>query len=1071
MTLAHLAVLRTRTTLTLSVLIVLWGILSWVQLPKQAEPDVQIPFISVVTPVPGVAPDDIERLVTRPIEERVISDVDALVSMRSYSSLGISTLIAEFPAKFDQDKALRDVQQAVEDTKAKMPTDAEEAIVKSYNNSDFPLLRIGVLGESIPQRTLIAVAKRLQTELERNPNVREVNLSGAPDEIIEIIVDRLRMEAFGLPIQAVWSAVRDANQHVPAGFQDTGKGSFSIKVPSVLDSAEKLLNLPLYAEGERVILLKDVAEIRRGFKDLTSYSRINGQQGVSLEIVKQLKSNDIDTSDGVFETLEAFTPFLPGGVSISLIQDESAWARDMVRELQGNIGTSIWLVMALVVAALGFRAGLLVGLSIPFCFLGGFIVLNALGLAFNFMVMFGLLLSIGMLIDGAIVVVEHANRDIARGMEKQEAYLRSSRLMFWPITASAATTAAAFLPLILWPGVTGEFMKYLPITVFTVLGISLLYALVVVPVLGNLMGSPAQMKADPESFNELKLLHSPTVYRRMLDFLFNWPLTFLILVFLVLSFIVSTYLTRGPGSKYFVDVDEVYATANVKTLGNLSLEEKIAIADEVEQRILQFPEVRTSYLSVGSGGGDGNPFGGGRGTSDTIARFFIELHNAEDRPLQENGLPRSGEEIFNTIAESTSEISGIRVFVDELQSGPPAGKELEVEIQAPTRQMAWDAARKIRSYLHNHPTIEVARMEDTIPLPFIEWRLDIDRERASALNASLVDINALVQMTTTGVKIDEYLPDDSDDEVDILLRLPKYQRTIDEFSNLSVRTGPGQQIPFSSFIDVTPAEGYTSLRRHDGTFSVNLTADVPGEAVEGLISDVITWMTNGNLPPEVTLRTSGRAKELRETVEFLSTAGIVAMFLMLIMLVTQFNSYYQAIVTLSAVVMSVAGVFLMMLFTNRVMSVVMDGMGLVTLAGVVVNNNIVLIDTFNRKLRQFPHLSVRQAAIITAQLRLRPVILTTATTIFGLLPMVFGVSIDIFGRIIAEGTRAGQYWENLATTVASGLTVATVLTLVVTPVALTLPDYLRGVWRQLRGQEDGATRGQELAESAPTLSQ
>lgn len=1032
MNLARLAVSRTRATLTLAVLLVIWGTWSWAVIPVQADPEVQIPYISVTTPIPGVSPQDVERLVTRPLEEKIL-EVENIKGARSYSFLSSSVVVAEFPAEFQQEKALQDIRQAVEDTKPELPADAEESVVKEFSSQDFPLMRIAVVGENLSMRPLLAAARRLRDELERLQPVLQVDMQGDADEVVEIVVDRTRIESYQLRMAEIYQAVVNSNSFVPAGYQDTGLGSFDIKVPSVLDDAADLLALPIKTQGERVVRLGDVADVRATFRDPTTYSAVNSVEAITLLIVKRGDANDIDTARQVRGVLEAAEPFLPSGVRVEVVDDSSEWARDMVSELEGNIGTAIFLVMLLVVASLGLRAGLQVGLSIPFCFVIAFGVLHALDLAFNFMVMFGLLLSIGMLIDGAIVVVEYASRFQAQGFSRRDSYLRASSAMFWPITASAATTAAAFIPLILWPGVTGQFMRYLPITVFTVLAAALLYSLVITPVIGTLLGRVDERHrgSGDEMAAVRALLENRSPYARLLRACCANPLYVLGLVLLSMALVVTLYTRFGPGSSYFVDLEPNYASVEVKTRGNLSLNEKVQLAREVGRRISDLPEIRTLYLGIGSSTGVGFGPGGGGGT-ETIASFFAEFRTEDERA-------RHGNEVIEEIRARTEDMAGLKVLVEAEQGGPPAGEAFEVEVLGANREQVWQAARDLRAWVEQNTTATDVR--DTLPLPNIEWRIDIDRERAGVLGASVQEVGTMVQMATSGLKVDEYLPDGSDEEVDILVRLPTSQRTLDQFDQLYLTTAMGL-VPFSSFIDVLPVVGHGELRRMDGNVAVNITAAMDDEKVGPAVARMEEWARQ-NLPDGVQMRRDGRSLEQQEVVGFLSIAMVVALLVMLIMLVTEFDSFYQSFLTLSAVAMSVVGVLLMMLLTDRVMSVVMDGMGLVTLAGVVVNNNIVLIDTFNRLSREHGHLGVRQIAVMTGIMRLRPVILTTATTVFGLLPMVFGLSVDLFSREISTGTRASGYWENLATTVASGLTCATVLTLVVTPVALTLPDYLR----------------------------
>lgn len=1035
---------RARTTLSLLVLLVIWGAASYATIPVSAEPEITVPFISVTSVLRGASAEDIVNLVTRPIETE-LSNLDGVVEVFSYSSIGASTVVVEFNANFDPDDATDDVRQAVDNIRSELPNSIEEPGINDFNTRDFPLITLALYSETADEDVLIATAEQLEEELEKLPQIQDAEIKGEQETVVEILVDKERLESYGLPMSSVFNTVTQNNTLIQAGVQDTGHGRFAVKVPALIKSYKDLQTLPVKVVQGTVVTLGDVTTIRRAFKDRNSFSSINGQRTISLDLVLKDDSNDIETSDAVRALTAQAEALLPPGVVLTIANDDSDWARDMVSELTGNIVTAVVLVMTLVVAFLGLRAGALVGLGIPVSFLIGFLVLKTLGLSLNFMVMFGLLLSMGMLIDGSIVVVELADRYRKANMSLFDAYTGAAKRMFWPIVASAATTLAAFIPLMVWPGVTGKFMRYLPITVFSVLGASLLYSLVFTPTLGIVLGSLGRGKKAAEGEEQPSIKPSNAgeqtstggifhYYERLMNWACRSPLFVVLSIFLLLLVIVRAWTTFGAGTSYFVTTDPQYAGVKIKTRGNFSISEQERLTAEVQGHIADLPEIETLYTN--SGGGSRASFAGTRGGSaEQISNIFVELVPSSDREL-------GGFEVFDVLRERLADIPGMLVQVAEFRDGPPIGAALEVSVLSSSLETAREGVILLKEFVSGLPGLQ--NVESTLEVAQIEWQVLVDRPKAAAAGASLQEIGAAVQLVTQGIRVDEYLPDDARDEVEILVRFAREQRTLNQLDRLLIQTPQGL-VPLSSFVTVQPKASVELLSRSDEKYNFKVTAGLASDQI--LISDKVQaineWQAAGHLPDNTQLRFGGAQEAQQETVLFLFEAAGVALFLMLILLITQFNSFYQAALILSAVAMSVAGVLLMMLLTQTVMSVVMGGMGLVTLAGVVVNNNIVLIDNYNYIRKHEPGLTIQQAAIKTGLQRLRPVLLTTVTTVFGLLPLAFGVSVDLIDRTIEPGSRVASYWTQLASTLASGLSFSTILTLIFVPAALVLPSYLR----------------------------
>ncbi|WP_346912600.1 efflux RND transporter permease subunit [uncultured Roseibium sp.] len=473
---------RPKTVFVLMLALIVAGTYTYLTIPKEDSPDIDVPVFYVSIMQQGISPEDAERLLVRPMETE-LRGLDGLKEITAIAAEGHASIILEFDISFDKDEALADVRDKVDQAKGELPEDAEEPTIHETNFALLPTITVALSG-NVPERTLYNLARRLKDQIEAIDTVRSADLTGHREELLEIVIDSQKLEAYSVTQQELLNTLTLNNQLVPAGFIDGGNGRFNVKVPGLIETADDVYSLPIKQNGEAVVTLADVADIRRTFKDATSYTRVNGKPAIALEVTKRIGTNLIENNAAVRQVVEQASKDWPETVKVNLLLDQSSKTFEVLGSLQSSILTAIFLVMILVVAALGLRSALLVGLAIPTSFMIGFLILGGMGYTVSNMVMFGLVLTVGMLVDGAIVMTEYADRKISEGMEDKEAYIRAARLMFWPIVSSTATTLAAFLPMLMWPGVAGEFMSYLPIMVIIVLSASLLTAMVFIPVTG-----------------------------------------------------------------------------------------------------------------------------------------------------------------------------------------------------------------------------------------------------------------------------------------------------------------------------------------------------------------------------------------------------------------------------------------------------------------------------------------------------------------------------------------------------------------------------------------------------------
>ncbi len=1001
---------RSRTTLLLFLFLLLGGMAAYQVIPKESNPDVTIPMIYVSMTLEGISPEDAERLLVRPMEQELRS-LEGIKEMRGTASEGHASVMLEFDAGFDPDKALQDVREKVDTARSKLPQEADEPRVNEINVSLFPVLSVGLSGP-LSERELITIARRLQDAIEAIPEVLEVEIGGDREDLLEIVVDPQVLESYGIDFDQLASLVTRNNQLVAAGSLDTGNGRMALKVPGVIETIEDVMSMPVKVDGDTVVTFGDVAMLQRTFKDPTGFARINGEPALVLEVSKRSGANIIETIEQIRALIDEARPRLPETLDIRFIMDQSEEVRDILSDLLNNVLTAIVLVIIVVIAAMGPRSAVLVGLTIPGAFLTGILVIWSMGLTLNIVVLFSLILVAGMLVDGAIVVSELADRNLSDGQPVKTAWVEAASRMAWPVIASTATTLAVFVPLLFWPGVVGEFMQYLPMTVLICLTASLAMALVFLPVMGGVSGG----RRHHQDASEGRFMRG---YRKVLAALLQRPGLTLLGTLVVIVVIYAAYGRFNHGVEFFPSVEPDSAQVQVRARGDLSVWERDAIVREVESRLQNMPEVKALYA---------------RSMVTTSTQMAPDVIGVLQFQFTDWYTRRTATEILEDFRERTADIAGIELEFRKQEGGPAEGKPIELQVSSMDSNQLDAYVDTIENRMRELGGF--VDIEDDRSLPGIEWRLNVDREAAARFGTDVLSIGSAVRLVTNGLVLATYRPEDVRDEVDIAVRVPNNWRELDHLERQTLNT-PRGQVPLSEFVDLEPGDKTGSIVRVDGQRTITIKSDVaPGRRMDELLRTLQAEMPE---PPEgVSVRFAGENEDQQQAANFLTSAFLVAVGLMLLILVTQFNSLYQTLLILSAIVLSTAGVLLGLLFSGQSFGVVMVGMGIIALAGIVVNNNIILIDTFNQMKREGK--AAYEAALETGCLRFRPVLLTAVTTILGLMPMVLGVNVNLLEPSLGLGAPSTQWWTQLSSAIAGGLAFATLLTLLLTPALLVLGE-------------------------------
>ncbi|MFO7953754.1 efflux RND transporter permease subunit [Thioalkalivibrio sp.] len=1024
------AVAHARTVLLFLLLILVLGATAYSIVPKEAAPEIDVPIFFVSVPYPGVSPEDAERLMLRPLE-RELQSLPGVDEMHSWAGEGFALVRLDFEPGWDNRRALSDLREEVDQVRPELPAGAEAPSVSEVDLSMFPVLTLNLSGP-LDERTLVRLARDLRDRIEAIPGVLEADVGGDREEQMEVLVDPLVLETFELSFNELTRAIERNNRLVAAGALDTGAGRIPLRVPGTIDDVNDVLDTAIRVEGDAVVRVRDVAEVRQSYRDPEGFTRIDGQPSVSLEIRKASEANILEVVAAARATIEAERDDWPDSVEVTYLQDMARDVGDLLGDLENSVITAMLIVALVILAMMGARAALLVGLAIPGAFLGGILAIYLMGFTLNVVVLFGLILVVGMLVDGAVVVVELADRYVAEGMARADAFRAAAQRMAWPITTAIGTTLAVFAPMLLWPGMVGEFIVYLPATVMVTLTASLAMALVFIPALGSMIGQTRPINAtqtryvraaEEGRYDELQGV--TRAYIHLLQPLVRSPGWTLLGTLAVVFAAYALYASQGRGVEFFPQVEPDFVQVQVQARGDLSVWESDALMRRVEGRLQDVPEIRHVYART-----IGTQLGRLQGdhAEDVIGLIQLELVNWRQRP--------SAREIVEDLRRRTGDLPGLRLQFRAQERGPSEGRPIVVEASGADPDRIVPVIRQLRAEMDRLGGFE--DVTDDLPLPGVELEVRFNREQAARFGVDVPLLGDGVQLLTSGILLGTYRPDYSDEEVDIRLRLPAEQRHLQQLAGLSL-PGAAGLVPIAHFAELVPVPATGLIKRRDGDRAYTLEADAaPGYLVDERQRTLESRMADMELDPEVQLHFRGQAEEQAEATSFLLGAFGLSLFLMLAMMVTQFNRFSQALLVLSAIVFSTAGVLLALIVRGEPFGIVMSGIGVLALAGIVVNNNIVLIDTYNEQRGR--GLDTMEAVLRAASQRMRPVLLTAITTILGLLPMVLAWTVDFAGRDFYVGAPVTGFWVQLATAIAGGLLFATPLTLLFTPSALVLLD-------------------------------
>jgi len=1013
------------TVLVMAIILLIAGAMSYKSLPLESFPEIKIPLIFVNVVYPGASPEDIEKLVTEKIEDK-LEGMDGLKKVTSQSMESLASVQIEFNADVDVETALRRVKDKVDEAKAELPTDTEEPVVQELNFSNIPIFVVSLSSEYDSER-LDQVAETLKDRIKAIPGVLDAQLTGKQEKEVAIDADPARMYQYGVSLNDLVTTIQNQHRNIPGGTLKAGGNRFSIQLTGELTDPEEFKNLIVRADGAKLVRIRDVADVHFGYaRDRNTLFRLHGKNSIAISITKRTGSNIVDLVDEAKGVVEEMKPTWPNGTNVNYTFDQSIAIRRMARELQNHILTGLFLVVGILSFFLGFRNSFFISTAIPFSMMMGFLVLDYMGITLNMVVLFSLVIALGMLVDDGIVVVENIYRHMQMGKSRKQAAIDGTKEVMLPVTTATITTVFAFLPLLLMPGMMGQFFKYLPITVSVTLMGSLFVAFVFNPVFASLFmnkntksDSARSAHEGGERFDRFK-----NWYSRVLSRMIHHPvLMTLFCVLFVVGGIVA-YGAFGSGVVFFPKIDPLVVAVEVEGPLGIDIKETDSALKVIEKKVFTIPRDSAHVESfsgvVGFGKSD---MGGDRSPESHRAYLDVAFMDYNERDV-------SSWLSMEWLEKNTKDIlPGWQVRVKQQEEGPPQGHPVSFEVAGEDFAQLSKVAEELKAKLAGIPNLVNIDWDYEPVRP--ELRVDIDREQAMAMGVSTADVAMAVRGSIHGIEAAKYRV--GKDEYNIMIRLDP--KTREAFSGLDRITVPfeGSRVPLSSMARITQGASLAKINHLDGDRTIQVWADLaPGVKDEsGPKAAALAAAKEIRIPPGYAIQTGSSNREQDETTEFLKKAFFIAVALVFLTMVAQFNSVLQPFLVLVGIILSVGGVFWGLLIVNTTFAIMMTGIGIIALAGVVAKNAIVLIDFINHLRRQ--GMPLREAVVEGGATRLRPVILTAVTAMIGLLPMATGYGFDFMHFAFETKSESSLWWGPMAWGIFWGLLFNTILTLVVVP--------------------------------------
>jgi multidrug efflux pump len=1028
--LIDLSIDKWRSTFFIIFLLFIFGITSYVKIPKEENPEIEIPYILIDVSYQGVAPEDGERMIIKPLE-RQLKTISGIKKINCTANFGSVSCGAEFKVgKVSVKQALTDVRDRVSIAKAEFPSEAKEPFVREYDmNKESPVLSLQIKG-NVSDDILFKIAEDLKEGITSLKEVLDVETFGKRDHSVEVIISPEVIAQYKINMGDL-KKVGDQNVIIIGGTVRNGDGEFKVKIPGLIQNLNDLLEMPIKIEAGKITRLKDVASVTKSYKDRFSHARLNGEKIVRLNTFKRSGENVIFTVLKIKAVVDYYKQFMPKDVEIIYTNDKSKQINDSLTNLNNNLILAVIIVFFVALNLIGLRESLFVMSTIPLTFLMGILFLYLGGYTMNVVVLFALVLGTGMIVDASIVIIDYAELLLKDGVSHKDAFRRAAKRMFIPVFSAVITVLIASGPLLFWPGVAGQFMKYLPLTLIALLASSFVAAIFFLPTIATKFGKSHVQNEDEESVLQysnlvkapvsevLKIKGAIGGYANILWKFLQFPKLTLAFLGIFLIIVGTLYGFFQKGMEFFPNVETDFASVRVYAKGNLSLAEKNKLMLEIEKRIFEIQDIK--YFNVIAQ----------TRNDDQIGRINLEFQAWDKR--------RKLLTIFSEIKEKLKPIPGIEIKTATQKSGPGGTTAIGLNITGRDFSEINDTLDKVKKYMIE--TGKFIDIEDTSVSNKIQYSIKVNRAEAVRYGIDIRVLGGFIALATDGLIISDYRPSYSEDKVDIVVRFPPKYRNIEEIKNINIPSTNGEFVPISSFAKIKEEREVASITRIDQKQVVELKANVADAEKTALYRDELyKWINENAQNFAGAVKIAGEKEDMEETQAFLGAAFLTSIVMMLLLFLMQFNSLGKSLIVLSSIFLSFFGVLISLLITGQPFGLVMCGIAIISLAGIVVDSNILFIETF-KDLEE--KLEIKEALLKTAIIRLKPILLASVTTIAGLIPMAFGVSINFIEQDLTIGSPSSAFWKQLASSIVGGLSFVVLLTLFITPSIIYLEETLK----------------------------
>jgi len=1037
------------TVYILTLIIVVFGITSYVSLPREASPSIKIPYVFIATVYPGVSPQDIENLVTQEIEKEV-KGISGVKKITSVSRESFSSISVEFTSDIIIEDALQKVRDKVSVAKTKMPTDIEEPSITEINFSELPMLYVNVTG-NIGLWKLKETGDRISDKIEEFSGVLSADVVGGVDREVKIDVNADKLFHYGLSFNDISNVISAENLNVPGGSVDIGKSSYLVRVPGEYKDPENIRDLVVKSIGENNIYIRDVAEVTYGYAERKTFSREDGKESVTIIVKKRSGANIIEIADKVKALLNDNKELVPAGVNISYTGDNSKFILNTVHELENGIITGVILVGMVLFFFMGFKNSFLVATSIPLSFMISFSVLSMMGITLNMIVLFTLIIVLGIIVDDAIVVMENIFRlQETEGYNQHDSAIEGPKEVVFPVIIATLTIIASFFPLLFFPGIVGDFMKYMPITMIVCLLSSLFVAMIISPVQASIFinykkdkEKSKKKKFRPigkflEIFDEKFFGFTIKIYEKVLRLALRKKKTTIGITLGILVLVFVIYGMFNNGVEFFPKVEPQQSNINIIAPVGTSIYTTNELAKNIEKKIPKLDNIEITITNVGSSNNPLDFSGDGIPNKGTVTVNFFDKEFRENETFED----------VEKIREAISNVSGATIEIQNDEAGPPTGPPVNIEIAGDDFKKLGEIADKVKREIKDIPGL--TDLKDDFDSERPEIQITVDREKAAQNGLNTAMIGGFIRTAIKGTKASKYRV--GENEYDVTVRLAKEQRdNLEYISNLYISNKDGIKIPITSVAKVEFTGGIGAINRKDLKRVVTISANAEGRLGNDVLKDVQTKLAGYELPTGYSIKYTGEQEDQKETSDFLGKALIISLLMIFFLIVIEFNSIRVPIIVMFSVVLSLIGVLIGLLIVGLPFGIVMTGIGFIALSGIVVRNAIVLLD-FHKELEK-RGLSRDEALVQAGLIRMRPIFLTAATTILGIVPLSTGVDFDWRSFSWVIGGQNTAFWRPMGVAIIFGLLVSTFLTLIVIPTIFAFIDDIFNKFKRKKKAE------------------